>query len=130
MKANEVKEGRYVARLGDGRITIVSVTSHGKGWRVRCERTHRFVSMTARRLWRPACDFESWDDATVQGFSCAEHRAMWDGEDVCLPVVEYLDVAEATKSASAATPARSVTEELYLLSLEEARRNVMAMAGC
>jgi len=129
MQASKMCEGRYVAKH-NGEVTIVSVKQHGRGWRVRCERTHRFVSMTARRLWRPACDFEAWDDDTVQGFNCNEHRAMWDGEDVCLPVVEYLDVVEASKPSSFVTSAKSVTEELYLLSLEEARRNVMAMAGC
>jgi len=29
MKANEVREGRFVARLNDGRLTIVAVASHG-----------------------------------------------------------------------------------------------------
>jgi hypothetical protein len=77
MKASEVREGWYIARLADGRVTIFKVTPHGKGWRVRCERTNRFVSMSARRLWRPACDHETWDCDTVQGFRCAEHRLLW-----------------------------------------------------
>ena len=66
MKRAEIKDrSRYVVKV-NGKLTVVLAIRHGGGWQYRCERSHHFVSLTARHLWRPADDCEGWDSQTGQ----------------------------------------------------------------
>jgi len=72
--------------------------------------------LSARRLWRPAMDDERWDSETIHIFDYRTQVAMWDGIDVCLPVVEW-------------EPVERVCVEMYELAVEESRRFWSAVAG-
>lgn len=85
MKERDITPRRYVAKVG--RRTIVRAYRNGNGWSFRDERTNRFVSLTARRLWRPALPDEHCDSETIQRHSCMVQRQMWDGREVRLPIV-------------------------------------------
>lgn len=126
MKKNEIKRGRYVAKV-NGKLTIVSAFRNGTGWTFRCERSHRFVRLTARRLWRVAMSTEQWNDDSVQQYNYHEHlHGDWLGEFTSIKIPVGMIVQQPSQSeCTNATYDDGVAGAMYALAIQE-----LSTAGC
>lgn len=88
MKTKDITPGRYLCKI-DGERTIVKAFKTRGGIRYRCEKNNRFVSLTARRLWRPVKDTENISSSTITNFNYSEQVSFWDGHEIAFPVIGF-----------------------------------------
>lgn len=122
MKRGEVNhKGRYVAKVGGERTIVKAYQVRGSNDLLcRDERTAKTIRLSSRRLWRPALIDEHADSETIHLWEYREQIEMWDGVDVCLPALD----------CSQPIPAKTVSEEMFDLALNESHRFFAALAGC